>query len=96
MPRLHEADVSGTILSLGLGYEHLMLPMEVEKQVKNTASQDGQSVTIRMPEDPSAAGKADTAKDVKLLTGYCVKVVRPTGDKTTRPRRHRPKLRQAT
>ncbi|MDE1995168.1 MAG: terminase, partial [Rhizobiaceae bacterium] len=32
MQRLHEADVSGTILSLGLGYEHLMLPMEFEPE----------------------------------------------------------------
>lgn len=30
MQRLHIGDVSGTILSLGLGYEHLMLPMEFE------------------------------------------------------------------
>lgn len=32
MQRLHEQDVSGTILSLGLGYEHLMLPMEFEPE----------------------------------------------------------------
>jgi len=32
MQRLHEADVSGTILTLGLGYEHLMLPMEFEPE----------------------------------------------------------------
>lgn len=32
MQRLHEADVSGTILALGLGYEHLMLPMEFEPE----------------------------------------------------------------
>ena len=30
MQRLHEKDVSGQILSLGLGYEHLMLPMEFD------------------------------------------------------------------
>ena len=30
MQRLHEEDVSGTIISKGLGYEHLMLPMEFE------------------------------------------------------------------
>lgn len=30
MQRLHERDVSGIILSKGLGYEHLMLPMEFE------------------------------------------------------------------
>lgn len=30
MQRLHEKDVSGVILDLGLGYDHLMLPMEFE------------------------------------------------------------------
>jgi predicted phage terminase large subunit-like protein len=32
MQRLHADDVSGTILSLKLGYEHLMLPMEFEPE----------------------------------------------------------------
>lgn len=32
MQRLHEKDISGQILSLGLGYEHLMLPMEFEPE----------------------------------------------------------------
>lgn len=32
MQRLHERDVSGLILSEGLGYEHLMLPMEFEPE----------------------------------------------------------------
>lgn len=30
MQRLHEQDVSGVAIDLGLGYEHLMLPMEFE------------------------------------------------------------------
>jgi predicted phage terminase large subunit-like protein len=30
MQRLHEADVSGTVLALNMGYTHLMLPMEFE------------------------------------------------------------------
>ncbi len=30
MQRLHEEDISGQIIKLGLGYEHLMLPMEFE------------------------------------------------------------------
>jgi predicted phage terminase large subunit-like protein len=30
MQRVHEADVSGTILSEGLGYTHLMIPMEYD------------------------------------------------------------------
>lgn len=32
MQRLHEKDVSGVIEDLGLGYEHLMLPMEFEPE----------------------------------------------------------------
>src|SRR5690606_12890872 len=32
MQRLHEEDVSGQILKLGLGYEHLVLPMEFEPE----------------------------------------------------------------
>lgn len=59
-------------------------PADVEKNLKNTASQDGLQVRIRMPEDPGAAGKADAATKVKLLAGYSVSVVRPTGDKATR------------
>lgn len=34
MQRLHEADVSGTILAGDYGYEHLMLPMEFEPERK--------------------------------------------------------------
>lgn len=59
-------------------------PGDVEKNLKATASQDGTGVRIRIPEDPGAAGKADAATKVKLLAGYDVTVVRPTGDKATR------------
>ncbi|WP_343287062.1 phage terminase large subunit [Rhizobium sp. AC27/96] len=59
-------------------------PAEVEKNLKNTATQDGTFVTVRMPQDPGAAGKADADTKVKLLAGFDVKVVSPTGDKATR------------
>lgn len=59
-------------------------PGDVEKNLKNTASQDGIDVRVRMPEDPGAAGKADAQTKLKLLAGYDVTVVRPTGDKATR------------
>lgn len=59
-------------------------PNDVEKNLKSTASQDGLDVRIRMPEDPGAAGKADAATKVKLLAGYNVGVVRPTGEKAVR------------
>ena len=38
MQRLHEQDVSGTIIRLGMGYEHLMLPMEFEHGRNSSAS----------------------------------------------------------
>jgi predicted phage terminase large subunit-like protein len=59
-------------------------PGDVEKNLKNTATQDGLLVRIRMPEDPGAAGKADAATKIKLLAGYNVIAVRPTGEKTVR------------
>lgn len=59
---------------------------KVEDTLTNTASQDGTAVTVRMPEDPGAAGKADAATKVKLLKGYDVKTVRPTGEKSVRAR----------
>jgi predicted phage terminase large subunit-like protein len=59
---------------------------DVETNLKNTASQDGQSVTVRMPQDPGAAGKADAETKVKLLKGYPVVVKPISGDKATRAR----------
>jgi len=59
-------------------------PAEVVRNLKNMASQDGPTVTIRMPQDPGAAGKADAETKVKLLAGFPTKTVSPTGDKATR------------
>lgn len=59
-------------------------PADVERNLKNVASQDQISVRIRIPEDPGAAGKSDAATKVKLLAGYDVKVERPTGEKSVR------------
>lgn len=59
---------------------------EVETNLKNTASQDGQAVTVRMPQDPGAAGKADAETKVKLLKGYSTVVKPISGDKATRAR----------
>jgi len=59
-------------------------PADVEKNLKNTASQDGLEVRIRIPEDPGAAGKADAQTKIKLLAGYDVAAVRPTGEKSVR------------
>jgi predicted phage terminase large subunit-like protein len=59
-------------------------PGEVERNLKNTASQDGVEVGIRMPQDPGAAGKADAATKIKLLAGYSAFAHPVTGDKATR------------
>ena len=59
---------------------------EVNTNLKNTATQDGATTRIRMPQDPGAAGKADAETKVKLLAGFDVVVVAPTGDKATRAR----------
>jgi len=61
-------------------------PADVERTLKNVASQDGPSVTIRMPQDPGAAGKADAETKVKLLQGYGTVVKPISGDKATRAR----------
>lgn len=59
-------------------------PMEVEQAVKGQAVIDGNRCTIRLPQDPGQAGKAQAEQMVKLLAGYPVKTQRPTGDKATR------------
>jgi predicted phage terminase large subunit-like protein len=59
---------------------------KVESRLLNTATQDGQLVKIRLPQDPGAAGKADAETKVKLLKGYAVIVKPITGDKATRAR----------
>ncbi len=59
-------------------------PAQVETTLKNTTTQDGLSVAVRMPEDPGAAGKADAGTKIKLLVGFNVKAVRPTGEKSVR------------
>ncbi|KQM37954.1 phage terminase large subunit [Sphingomonas sp. Leaf10] len=61
-------------------------PSAVEQTLTTTASQDGLAVTVRMPQDPGAAGKADAATKIKLLKGYDAKAVSPTGEKSVRAR----------
>lgn len=68
MQRLHEQDVSGTIQKLGMGYVHLMLPMEFEVDrasetaigFKDPRSQDGELLDpIRFPRSAVEALKRD-------------------------------------
>jgi predicted phage terminase large subunit-like protein len=59
-------------------------PAGVERLIVTTASQDGTACTIRLPQDPGAAGKAYAATLITKLAGYPVKAIAPTGDKQTR------------
>ena len=69
MQRLHEDDVSGTILKLGMGYTHLMLPLEFEPERACHTSigfSDPRSVEgdlldpVRMPRETVEKLKRDT------------------------------------
>lgn len=56
----------------------------VENLIKNTATQDGRSVVITLPQDPGAAGKAQAQGYVRNLATFIAKIVTPSGDKVTR------------
>lgn len=59
-------------------------PSVRNRLIRQTAERDGVAVKIRVPEDPGAAGKESAATLVRLLTGFAVTPVRPTGDKSLR------------
>lgn len=59
-------------------------PHEVEKLLRNTASQDGVEVEVSLPQDPGQAGKSQVATLIKLLHGYTARATPETGDKETR------------
>jgi predicted phage terminase large subunit-like protein len=60
-------------------------PGVVMKSIKARAEGDP-SGTIRLPQDPGQAGKAQAETMIKELAGYSVKIVPVTGDKETRAR----------
>lgn len=69
MQRLHEDDVSGTILKLGMGYTHLMLPLEFEPEracrtsigFNDPRTVDGDLLDpVRMPRETVDKLKRDT------------------------------------
>ncbi|WP_293857260.1 phage terminase large subunit [uncultured Alsobacter sp.] len=60
--------------------------LEVEAVMKQTAITDGYDVTITLPQDPGAAGKAWAQSLVRLLAGFDVRIVAPTGAKDVRAR----------
>jgi predicted phage terminase large subunit-like protein len=57
---------------------------ERNSKIKETAKQDGRSVRIRGPQDPSAAGKDAALVFTRLLAGYAVKTEPVSGSKELR------------
>lgn len=57
---------------------------KVEKLIKNTASHDGPTTIIDLPQDPGQAGKAQVRYLVKQLAGYNVKYGLESGSKEQR------------
>jgi predicted phage terminase large subunit-like protein len=57
---------------------------EVEIAMKNCAGQDGRAATIRIPEDPGQAGKAQAEHLIRELAGYAIFAERETGAKEVR------------
>ena len=52
--------------------------------IKNVASQDGKTVTIRLPQDPGQAGKSQAKTFIQALAGHTVKALPVTGSKEVR------------
>ena len=73
----------GTYYILDHVYDRLS-PNGVERLIRNTASQDGVPVQIRIPQDPGQAGKSQVLAMTKMLAGYDVRSATMTGDKVTR------------
>lgn len=59
-------------------------PEDVERTLLATAQRDGRGVTVNLPQDPGAAGKAHVQYLTRLLAGYTVKSSPETGDKVLR------------
>ena len=49
-------------------------PMEVERQIINTASHDGVMTRIAIPQDPGQAGKGQAQYLARLLAGYDIRI----------------------
>lgn len=55
-----------------------------KREMRNTAESDGQSVRVKVEQEPGSGGKESAEDDVKLLAGFAVSVDRVTGDKVIR------------
>lgn len=59
-------------------------PQKVEEAIKNTASADGRSVSIGIPQDPAQAGKAQAEYLIRQLSGYDARAKIERGEKPLR------------
>jgi len=59
-------------------------PDKRDAALKTTASRDGRSVKISLPQDPGQAGKTQALALTRLLAGYSVHTSLESGDKVTR------------
>jgi predicted phage terminase large subunit-like protein len=76
-------DMAGYIYVLDVIREQVG-PFEVERLLKNTASQDGRECKLGWGKDPAQAGKFQSQHLVRLLEGYWVAPEPESGDKVTR------------
>lgn len=59
-------------------------PLKVEQAIKNTATADGQSVEIGIPQDPAQAGKSQAQYLIRQLSGFTARARLERGDKPLR------------
>jgi predicted phage terminase large subunit-like protein len=59
-------------------------PRQVEQAILQTATIDGRTVMISLPEDPGQAGKNQVSYLTRMLAGYNVVASRETGSKVVR------------
>jgi predicted phage terminase large subunit-like protein len=59
-------------------------PREVEAAILRIAGQDGHAVVVGIEQDPGQAGVFEAQYYARALSGFNVKLQRPTGDKVTR------------
>lgn len=52
--------------------------------IKNITTQDGKTVTVRLPQDPGQAGKSQVKAFISELAGYSVKAIPVSGSKEVR------------
>lgn len=59
-------------------------PLQIERMIKNTADFDGHGTTVCIEQEPGSSGVADAGNYTRLLSGYDVRIRKPTTDKLTR------------